>query len=200
MRGNGNKWIRRLVIGASASTAALMGSGMARLPVRAATSPPAAAIRPSATMLVPGVAATTAVCTNPPNVTGLTFVLNQMDTGQKIGLPEVYGLFVSVVNAVLPNPQTAPSLAAISQTVNQLLALPGPAIAQMPSYGTQFLATLKQAAAPLAAFNGPANQVIDAVVAVMKNSATLLAPALQPFDTTITELASLVAESEASVC
>jgi hypothetical protein len=179
---------KRLAIAASVATAAVTGLSLTLLPARASSARPAAVLRPAA------------ACSTPPDVTGITFLLNQMDTGQKIGLPEAYGLFVSAVNAVLPNPQLDPSLASISRTVNQLLAVPSPSIAKIPSYGTQYLAMLKQVAAPLASFNGPANQVVDAVVAVMKSGASSLAPAIQPFDTTIIELAELMAEAKASTC
>jgi hypothetical protein len=141
-----------------------------------------------------------AACNTPPDVTGLTFLLNNLDTGQKIGMPEVYGILVSAINAVLPNPQLDPSLASISRTVNQLLAVPQPSIAKMPVYGSQFLAMMKQVAAPLASFNGSANQVIDAIVSVMTNGANALAPAIQPFNTTIIELAELTAEAKATSC
>jgi len=133
----------------------------------------------------------------PQPVTGLTFVLNVMDAGNKVGIPEVYGLAVSAVSVNLPTPSSDPTLAPVSADVEHALSTVKPPLDQMSAAGSQGISQFRTVISPLAVLNAPANATIDSASAAIVAGATTLRPVIQPFDVSALQLAQFLKETEA---
>ena len=132
----------------------------------------------------------------PQPVTGLTFVLNVMDAGNKVGIPEIYGLAVSAVSVNLPTPASDPTLAPVGAAVEHALSAAKPALDQMSAGGSQGISQLRTAISPLAVLNKPANAAIDGLSASVVAGATALHPVIQPFDVSAAQLAQFLKQME----
>jgi hypothetical protein len=129
---------------------------------------------------------------DPPRVTGVSYAFDILQTGNRVGLPFVYGLAVSVVAAGLPTPESNPQAAPISQALlGGLSALKAP-VDQFRAGGDTFIQQGRQLIAPLAAYNAPANSLVDAMAGGMDAFADVTGPAIQPFDKSVQEGAAAV--------
>jgi hypothetical protein len=132
----------------------------------------------------------------PQPVTGLTFLLNVMDAGNKVGIPEVYGLAVSAVSVNLPTPSSNPALAPVSAAVEHTLSAAKPPLDQMSAAGGQGITQFRSVISPLAVLNKPANAAIDGLSASIVTGVTVLRPVIQPFDVSALQLAQFLKQME----
>jgi hypothetical protein len=137
----------------------------------------------------------------PKRVTGVSFALETMRTGNQIGAAEGYALVLSAVGAAAPAPGTvAPADPVLQPVVQQgIVALGGQhdIVNKLTAANDSGLAQAQNAVQPLAALNAPANQAIDAAANAMNQAADALGPQIQPADKTVKETAKLVREVEA---
>jgi hypothetical protein len=171
---------RRPLLAATAVAACAIGVAAA-WPAAAATSSPARAKASAAP---------------PQPVTGLTFLLNVMDAGNKVGIPEVYGLAVSAVSVNLPTPASDPALAPASAAVEHTLSAAKPPLDQMTAAGSQGIAQLRSVISPLSVLNQPANAAIEGVSASIVTGVTVLRPLIQPFDVNALQVAQFLKQME----
>jgi hypothetical protein len=137
----------------------------------------------------------------PKKVTGVSFALDTMRTGNTIGGPEVYAIAMSALGSALPAQGTfGPLDPTVQQAAQQVIIAAGSqgaTVAQMSQAGDAGFAQLENAVQPLAAINAPANQVIDAAAGAMDTAATAAHAQIQPFDVTVKQAAQLIQELKA---
>src|SRR5258708_20986497 len=112
---------------------------------------PAAALTAPASKAKPKAAA----AAPPQPVTGLTFLLDVMDAGNKVGIPEIYGLAVSAVSVNLPTPASDPELAPVGAAIEHALSAAKPPLDQMSAGGSQGISQLRTPISPLAVLTKP---------------------------------------------
>ena len=137
----------------------------------------------------------------PKRVTGVSFALEMMQTGNQIGASEVYALALSAVGSAIPAKGTfGPADPVVQQGAQQAVILAGSqgqTVAQFSQAGNSGIVQMQNAVQPLAAINGPANQVIDTAAGAMTTAADALHTQIQPFDTTVKQGAQFIQELEA---
>lgn len=125
----------------------------------------------------------------PPRVTGASFALDVLATGNSAGLPLVYGLGTSLVFLVVP-PGSLPEPG--RGVVLQASATGGDVLAQLQTGGRQGLVQARAAVAPLAVLNGETGTGVDTMAAVLDFLGKDLGEYTGPFDVTLQEMAAVV--------
>jgi hypothetical protein len=137
----------------------------------------------------------------PKRVTGASFVLDTLRTGNQIGAAEAYALANSAAGSALPARGTfGPADPVVQQVAQQALiaaSSQGSSITKVTEAGDAGIVQAQNAVQPLAALNAGANQVVDAGAAAANTAAQALGPQIQPFDTTVKETAQFVRQLEA---
>jgi hypothetical protein len=137
----------------------------------------------------------------PKRVTGVSFALNAMRTGNRLGPGIVYGLALSTAGSAVPAKGTlGPADPVVQQAGQQLLVAAvsqGDTVSKVSEAGDSGIAQTQSAVQPLAALNAPANQVIDSAAGALDTGATTLGPQIQPFDTTLKQVGQLARGTEA---
>ena len=137
----------------------------------------------------------------PKRVTGVSFALNAMRTGNRLGPGIVYGLALSTAGSAVPAKGTlGPADPVVQQAGQQLLVAAvsqGDTVSKVSEAGDSGIAQTQSAVQPLAALNAPANQVIESVAGALDTAATTLGPQIQPFDTTLKQVGQLARSTEA---
>jgi hypothetical protein len=137
----------------------------------------------------------------PKRVTGVSFVLETMRTGNQIGAPEAYALAMSAAGSALPaKGMFGPADPAVQQGAQQVILTAGSQgsnVAKVSQAGDNGIAQTESAVQPLAALNAPANQAIDAVASAINTVATAAGPQIQPLDTTVKQGAQFIGELKA---
>jgi hypothetical protein len=137
----------------------------------------------------------------PKRVTGVSSVLDTMRTGNKLGPGIAYGLALSTAGSALPAKGTfGPADPAVQQAGQQVLvaaASQGDTVTKASQANDSGIAQLQSAVQPLAALNPSANQVIDTAAGALDTAAQTFGPQIQPFDTTLKQVASLAKGTEA---
>jgi hypothetical protein len=137
----------------------------------------------------------------PKRVTGVSFALEVMQTGNQIGASEVYALALSAAGSAIPAKGTfGPADPVVQQGAQQAVLLAGSQgqnVAKLSQAGDSGLVQMQNAVQPLAAINGPANQVIDTAAGAMNTAAQALGPEIQPLDTTVKQGAQFIEELKA---
>jgi hypothetical protein len=138
----------------------------------------------------------------PKRVTGASFVLETMRTGNQIGASEAYALALSAAGSAIPPKGTfGPVDPVVQQGAQQVVLAAGSQggnVSKISQSGDSGIAQTENAVQPLAAINGPANQAIEAAANTLNTAAQALGPQIQPFDTTVKEGAQFIRELEAS--
>jgi hypothetical protein len=137
----------------------------------------------------------------PKRVTGVSFALETMQTGNDIGPAEGYAQAMSALGSALPARGTfGPADPVVQQGAQQVILTAGSQganVAKVSQAGDSGIAQTQSAVQPLAALNGPANQAIDATAGAMNTAADALGPQIQPFDTTVKQAGQFIQEVEA---
>lgn len=132
----------------------------------------------------------------PKRVTGVSFVLETMRTGNQIGAAEVYAQALSAMGSAIPARGTfGPADPAIQQGAQQVVVAAGSQgqnVATLTNSGDSGISQMQSSVQPLAAINGPANQVIDTTAGAMTTAANALHAQIQPFDTTVKQGAQFI--------
>ena len=134
-------------------------------------------------------------------VTGVSRVLDTMRTGNQLGPADGYALAMSTAGSAIP-PKGAfgPADPAVQQATQQAVLAAGgqgDTVAKVTEAGDSGIAQTQTAVQPLAVINGPANQGIDAVAGTVDTAATTFGSQIQPFDTTVKQVAQLARSVEA---
>jgi hypothetical protein len=137
----------------------------------------------------------------PKRVTGVSFALETMRTGNQIGAAEAYALALSAAGSAIPAKGTfGPADPAVQQATQQAVLVAGSQganVSKVTDSGDSGIAQTQNAVQPLAAINGPANQVIETTANAMNTAADALGPQIQPLNTTVKQGAQLIREVEA---
>jgi len=137
----------------------------------------------------------------PKRVTGVSFVLETVRTGNQIGAAEVYAQALSAAGSALPAKGTfGPADPIVQQAAQQAIVAAGSQggnVANVSQAGDNGIAQTEGAVQPLAALNGSANQAIDATASAINTVATAAGPQIQPFDTTVKQGAQFLGELKA---
>jgi hypothetical protein len=138
----------------------------------------------------------------PKRVTGVSSVLDTMRTGDRLGPGIAYGLVLSTAGSALPAKGTfGPADPVVQQVGRQVLVTAtaqGATVSMVSKAGDSGIAQAENAVQPLAVLNAPANQVIDLATGALDTAAQTLGPQIQPFDTTVKQVAALARALEAS--
>ncbi|MCU1691106.1 MAG: hypothetical protein JWM64_197 [Frankiales bacterium] len=129
----------------------------------------------------------------PARVTGASFALGVLQTGNDAGLPLVYGLGTSTVFLVVP-PGSLPEPG--RGVVLQASAAGGDVLAQLQSAGRQGIVQGRTGVAPLAVLNGPANTGVETLASVLDFLGKDLGDYTGPFNVTLTEMAAIARTAE----
>ena len=137
----------------------------------------------------------------PKRVTGVSFVLETARTGNQIGASEAYALALSAAGTAIPAKGTfGPADPVVQQGAQQVVLAAGSqgqTVAQVSQSGDSGIAQTENAVQPLAAINGPANQVIDTAANVLTTAADALHAQIQPLDPTVKQGAQFIQELKA---
>ena len=137
----------------------------------------------------------------PKRVTGVSFVLETMRTGNQIGAAEAYALAMSAAGSAIPPKGTfGPADSTVQQGAQQAVIVAGSQggnVSKGTDAGDSGIAQTQNAVQPLAALNAPANQAIDATANAMNTGADALGPQIQPLGPTVKQGAQFIREVEA---
>jgi hypothetical protein len=137
----------------------------------------------------------------PKRVTGVSFALETMRTGNQIGAAEVYALALSAAGSAVPAKGTfGPADPVVQQATQQAVLAAGSQganVSKVTDAGDSGIAQTESAVQPLAALNGPANQAIDTASNALNTAAQALGPEIQPVDTTVKQGALFLQELKA---
>jgi hypothetical protein len=137
----------------------------------------------------------------PKRVTGVSFALETMRTGNQIGAAEAYALAMSAAGSAIPAKGTfGPADPAVQQGTQQAVLVAGSQggnVSKVTGAGDSGIAQTENAVQPLAALNGPTNQAIETAAAAMNTVAQAAGPQIQPLDTTVKQGAQLIQELKA---
>ncbi len=120
------------------------------------------------------------------DVSVITPFLEVSGSGQAVGIPLVANVATSVIVSSLP-PEVAASDAGIA-----LSGLPSEVAGQLIVANADGIAAMKEAVSPLAAANEPLNAAIDSVTGALDEGADAAHPLVQPLDTTVHQLATVL--------
>jgi len=138
----------------------------------------------------------------PKRVTGVSFALETMRTGNQIGASEVYALALSGAgSAIPPKGMFGPVDPVVQQGAQQAVLVAGSQganVSKVSQAGDSGIAQTENTVQPLAVINAPGNQAIDAAATALNTAAQALGPQIQPFDTTVKQGAQFIQELEAS--
>ncbi len=112
-------------------------------------------------------------------VTGLSFVLDALDTLSGIGLGEAYGLAVSAIGTIVPTDSLP---APVASQAYQILAVPPAIFEKFKEPTAQGFRALRTLIAPLAAFNPGANALMTAMSNALIAAGTTGAPLTNPLN------------------
>lgn len=140
------------------------------------------------TAVVLGVGGMALAKEEPARVTGASSALDTMATGNQLGLNTAWGVASGAVFTPLGSlpPEAAPVVAAVAEA----MAVPPQHFPTAQAGGQQFIDTVREAIAPLAAGNASANGVLEAVATQLEASASQYGGLVSPADKTAVELAT----------
>jgi hypothetical protein len=122
-------------------------------------------------------------------VTGLSVILDYVETGNTVGLPEAYGLASGVAFLAIPV-SSLPS--GLSSPIVQLENVPTQVFSQLAAGGTTGIAEARKLIAPLAAYDTQANSVLGGMANLFDTLGTQYSGATQPFSAMVVQFSQML--------